>query len=135
MNTILHPRSTTWAVLFVVAVAWPRAGFSQDSLQNYSLPRWKVDRLIRIALKAKECDSLVEEQQHLINSDMRLQAKADSVIAAQSLLIRMYKEDIVKRDSLDMANQKIISAEKLKLKKYKVVSIGSVVLIILIVVL
>lgn len=132
MKKTFSPRTTTWAMLFVVAAAWPSTGFSQDSLQNYSLARWKVDRLIKIALKAKECDSLVNDQQHLINADMRLQAKADSVISAQASDIRLYHEDISKRDSLDVVNQKIIDTQKKEIRKWKKVSIGAILLGVLI---
>jgi hypothetical protein len=124
MKKLFSSRTTTWAMFCVVAVAWPSTGFSQDSLKEYSVVRWKVDRLIKVALKAKQCDSLVNNQQLLINNDLRLQIKADSVIKAQADLIKTQKRDLAKNDTLDSINKKIIHGKNIEVIKWKIVGSG-----------
>lgn len=125
------PRTTTRAIFIgVVAILLHGAGFSQDSTKTYSLPRWKVDRLIKIALKAKECNTLVELQSKTINDGLRTEAKADSVIKSQSELIKTFNKEQVQRDSLQRDLNALVGVESQKKRKWKRVAIGIIIAII-----
>lgn len=105
--------------LLIVLLLFATCAQAQDSTANYSIARFKVDRLIKIALKAKECDTLVHDQQKLINDDIRGQAKADSVIKAERDLSKTFQEHILQCDSLSTDRLKLISIENRQKKKWK----------------
>lgn len=128
------PRTTIRGIIIpIVVVAFTLchgAGFSQDSTKAYSIPRWKIDRLIKIALKAKECDTLVELQSKTINDGLRTEAKADSVIKSQSELIKTFRQDQVQRDSLQRDLHALVGTESQKKKKWRRIAIGIILLVV-----
>lgn len=108
------------AILFILTIICAQA---QDTTGNYSIARSKVDKLIRIALKAKECDTLVHEQEKLIQDDIRSQAKADSVIKAERERGKTLEQHILQCDTLSTDRLQLLGIEHRQKKKWKGIAI------------
>lgn len=55
----------------------------------YSAPRWKIRRLVQIALSAATCDTLVQYQEKEINRGLQLIEASDAELVARSLKQRL----------------------------------------------
>jgi len=104
---------------------------SQDSLKDISIARWKVMQLYDIAVQAVSCDSLQRYQEIEIQRSIRLEKKADSIIAIQDQIIQ-------NSDSIQAVDKRLINTQEAKtelvekeVRKWKWAAGGAALIILL----
>lgn len=72
----------------LLAVSSDTTKIPEDTTRLYSLPIWKVWRLVKVAQIAATCDSLVKYQEVAIDKAARLQTASDSSLVSKSATLK-----------------------------------------------
>lgn len=86
----------------------------------YSIERWKLKGLIKVAAKAKQCDNLVISQAKLISDAQHHEIAADSINRIQMARIEEFEKHVLDQDSVSVDLKKLIVIEKKKARPWKI---------------
>jgi hypothetical protein len=91
------------------------------------VPTWKARELMKIALQAKECDTLVNQQAIEINKGLKYEASQDSLIVIRSRENAIIK--IENKDWNDRFNNQVSLTKIEKRKKRRWMEIAGVIIV------
>lgn len=111
---------TLACLLIFLTLSWTAS--SQDS--SVLIAKWRLVRLVEIALQAQACDSLQKHQEREILAGIRLQTAADSLISLTTYQLTLARADRGMCND-QLANQKALGdIQKRKKRRWMWISAG-----------